>query len=46
VEVIVSNVPGCSDHVPKYLVLEPLFNVYVTWFGASPELDTVCPNGF
>jgi hypothetical protein len=45
VEFIVSNVFGCIDHVPKYFVLESLYNVYVTLFGASPELDTVCPNG-
>jgi len=46
VEVIVSNIPGCIDHVPEYFVLESLYNVYVTLFGASPKLDTVCPNGF
>jgi len=46
VEVIVSNVPGCIDNVPKYFVLESLHNVYITLFGATPELDTVCPNGF
>ena len=46
VEVIVSNVPGCIDHVPEYLVLESLYNVYSTLFGATPELDTECPNGF
>ena len=45
VEVIASNVPGCIDHVPEYFVLES-YNVHVTLFGASPELDTVCPNGF
>jgi len=27
VEVIVSNVPGCIDHVPEYFVLESLYNV-------------------
>jgi hypothetical protein len=46
VEVIVSNVPGCIDHVPEYFVLESLYNVCITLFGATPELDTVCPNGF
>ena len=46
VEVIVSNVPGCIDHVPEYFVLESLHNVYVTLLGATPQLDTVCPNGF
>ena len=45
-EVIVSNVPGCIDHVPEYFVLESLYDGCVTLFGASPELDTVCPNGF
>jgi hypothetical protein len=46
VEVIVSNVPGCIDHVPEYLVLESLDDVYIILFGATPELATVCPNGF
>jgi len=46
VEVIVSNVRGYIDHVPEYFVLELLYNVYVILFGASPELDTVCSNGF
>jgi len=46
VEVIVSNVPGCIDHVPGYFVRESVCNVCFTLFGASPELDTVCPNGF
>ena len=46
VEVIVSNVPGCIDNVPEYFVLELLYNVYITLFGATTELDTVCPNGF
>jgi hypothetical protein len=48
VEVIVSNVPGCIDNVPEYFVLESLYNVYsyITLFGATPELDTVCPNRF
>jgi len=46
VEVIVSIVPGCIDHVPEYFVLESLYNVYITLFGATPELNTVCPNGF
>ena len=45
VEGIVSNVPGCNDHVPEYFVLESLY-VYITLFGASPELDTVCSNVF
>jgi hypothetical protein len=27
VEVIVSNVPGCIDHVPEYFVLVSLYNV-------------------
>jgi hypothetical protein len=46
VEIIVSNVPGCIDHVPEFFVLESLYNVYITLFGAVPELDTECPNGF
>jgi len=46
VEVIVSNVPGCIDHVPEYFLLESLYNVYITLFGATPDLDTVCPNWF
>jgi len=41
VEVIVSNVPGCIDHVPEGFVLESLYNIYVILFGASPELDWV-----
>jgi hypothetical protein len=44
-EVIVPNVTRCIDHVPKYLALKLLYNVYVTCFGASSELDTVFPNG-
>ena len=46
VEVIVSYVPGCIDHVPEYSVLESLYYVYIALFGATLELDTVCPNGF
>jgi hypothetical protein len=46
VEIIVSNVPGCIVNVPEYSVLESLYNVYITLFGATPELDTVCPKGF
>jgi hypothetical protein len=46
VEVIVSDVPGCIDNVPEYFVLESLYNVCITLFGATPDLDTVCPNGF
>jgi hypothetical protein len=42
VEVIVSNIPGCIDHVPEYFVLESLYNVYIALFGATPQLDTVC----
>jgi hypothetical protein len=45
VEVVVSNVPGSIDHVPEHLVLESLDNYCVARFGASPELDTICPNG-
>jgi hypothetical protein len=32
VEVIVSNVPWCIDHVPEYFVLESLYNVYIPLF--------------
>ena len=46
VEVTVPNVPGCIDNIPKYFVLESLYNVYITLFGATSQLDTVCPNGF
>ena len=46
VKVTVSNVPECIDNVPKYFVLESLYDVYITLFGATPQLDTVCPNGF
>jgi hypothetical protein len=46
VEVIVSDVPGCLDNVPEYFALESLYNVCITLFGATPELNTVCPNGF
>jgi len=45
-EVIVSNIPGCIENVPKYFILESLYNVYITSFVVTPELDTVCPNGF
>ena len=41
VEVIVSNVPGCTDNV-----LESLYNVYINLFGATPQLDTVVQTGF
>jgi len=48
VDVTVPNVrvPGCIDNVPKYFFLESLYNVYITLFGATPDLDTVCPNRF
>jgi len=46
VEVIVSKIPGCIDHVPEYFVLESLHNVYIALLGATPQLDTVCPYGF
>jgi len=46
VEVTVPYVPGCIDNVPKYFVLESLYNVYITLFGATSELDTVCPKEF
>jgi hypothetical protein len=45
VEVNVSNVPGCIDNVPEYFVLESLYNVFITLFGATPQLDTEYPNG-
>jgi hypothetical protein len=31
VEVIISNVPGCIDHVPEYFILEALYDVYITY---------------
>jgi hypothetical protein len=46
VEVIVSNVPGCIDHVPEYFGLESLYNIYIALLDATPELDIVCPYGF
>jgi len=46
VEVIISNVPGCIDHVPEYFVLESLYNVYIVLLGANPELETLCQCGF
>ena len=46
VEVIVSNAPGCIDHVTEYFVLESLYNIYIAFLGATPDLDTVCPYGF
>ena len=46
VKVTVSNVPGCIDNISKYFVLESLYDVYITLYGATPDLDTVCPNGF
>jgi len=45
VEVIVSKVPGCIDHVPEYFVLESFYNVYIALLGATPDLYTVCPYG-
>jgi hypothetical protein len=38
VEFIVSNVPGCIDHVPEYFVLELLYNVCITLFGATSRV--------
>ena len=46
VEVIVSNVPGCIDHVPDYVVLKSLYNIYIALLGETPELDTVCRYSF
>jgi hypothetical protein len=46
VEVIISNVPVCIDNVPEYFVLESLYIVSISLFGATPDLDTTCPNGF
>ena len=46
VEVIVSNVPGCTDNVPEYFVVESLYNVPITLFGATPEFDTVMSKQF
>jgi len=44
--VIVSNIPGCIDNAPEHFVLESLYNVYYTLYGATPDSDTVCPDGF
>jgi hypothetical protein len=41
VEVVVSNVPGCIDHVPECFVLESLYDVYTALLGATPQLDTL-----
>ena len=46
VVVIVSNVPECVDHVSYYFVLKSLYNVYISLFGATPDLDIVSPDGF
>ena len=46
VEVIVPNVPGCTDNVLKYFVLESLYNVYITLSVATPQLDSVMSIGF
>jgi len=46
VEVIVFNVPGCTDHVPEYFFLKSLYNIYIALLGATPQLDTVCPYSF
>jgi hypothetical protein len=44
VEVIVSNVPGCIDHVPEDFVLESLYNLYITLSGATSKrvLGFIC----
>jgi len=46
VKIAVSYESGCIDNVPEYFILESLYDVYITWFCATPQLDTVCPNGF
>jgi len=46
VKIAVSNEPGCIDIIPEYFILESLCDVYITWFCATPQLDTVCPYGF
>ena len=35
VKVTVSNVPECIDNVPKYFVLESLYDVYISLFGSG-----------
>jgi len=35
VKVTVFNVSGCTDNVPKYFVLESLYDVYITLFGSG-----------
>jgi hypothetical protein len=35
------TVAGCIDSVPECFVLESLYNVHITLFGAAPQLDTV-----
>jgi hypothetical protein len=42
VEVVVSNLPGCINHVSDYFVLESLYIAYIALLGATPELITVC----
>ena len=46
VDVIVSNVPGCIDHVPEYFPLESLYNVHVTLFGVSQSWTPYVQTGF
>jgi hypothetical protein len=46
VKIAVSYEPECIDNVPECFIVEPLCDVYITWFCATPQLDTVCPNGF
>jgi hypothetical protein len=46
VKIAVSYEPGCIDSVPEYFILESFYDFYITWFCATPQLDTVCPNGF
>ena len=46
VEVIVSNVPGCIDHVPEYFVLESVYSVYIALFGAPQSWIPYVHTGF
>jgi hypothetical protein len=46
VKIAVYYEPGYNDNVPEYFIVEPLCDVYITGFCATPQLDTVCPNGF
>jgi hypothetical protein len=46
VEVTVPNVPGCIDNVPKYFIVESLYNVFITLFGAPQSWIPYVQTGF